>query len=356
MQPVNSQQTLRMFAVIGSVLGAGLVGRASLAGPPAPPMGSWSAPTIDRWFDPFNASPGTRQTISTFGSTPGDSLFDSRDGQFYMVFDTDDQIPTGDWLGSNLIVAEARVTIMVVNDVAVYDPTPDAWQCFVGEADADWQADVDAGQPIELFAAGYRNDWTAATFVEAGPFAPTGASVLLPGVRNVFLGESDLDGAVTDASSHVREDRDAQSLAVAACSTVAPGDILTNGSVLTFEIDCSVPQTQAYLAANLQAGRLPLVASSLTFVVQGGGDYPAFYSKENPLVILGAASAATLDVTLGYSCAPADIDCSGAIEGADLAMLLGNWGNPGGDGGNTDLDGSGTTDGADMAILLGAWE
>jgi hypothetical protein len=46
-----------------------------------------------------------------------------------------------------------------------------------------------------------------------------------------------------------------------------------------------------------------------------------------------------------------DLNCSGAIEGADLGVLLGNWGGAGA----TDLDGSGTTDGADLGMLLAAW-
>ena len=49
-------------------------------------------------------------------------------------------------------------------------------------------------------------------------------------------------------------------------------------------------------------------------------------------------------------CAPADFDCNGAVNGSDLAMLLGFWGLP-----ETDLNGDGTTDGADLSLLLGAW-
>ncbi|MCA9285654.1 MAG: hypothetical protein KDA22_10585 [Phycisphaerales bacterium] len=48
---------------------------------------------------------------------------------------------------------------------------------------------------------------------------------------------------------------------------------------------------------------------------------------------------------------PADLNCDGAIDGADLGILLGAWGDPGA----TDLDGNGTTDGADLGLLLGAW-
>jgi hypothetical protein len=47
----------------------------------------------------------------------------------------------------------------------------------------------------------------------------------------------------------------------------------------------------------------------------------------------------------------ADLNGDGVVNGADLGILLANWGKPGA----TDLDGNGTTDGADQAILMGAW-
>lgn len=49
----------------------------------------------------------------------------------------------------------------------------------------------------------------------------------------------------------------------------------------------------------------------------------------------------------------ADLNGDGAINGADLAMLLGAWGTC--NGCSADLDGSGTVDGADLATLLGGW-
>lgn len=47
-----------------------------------------------------------------------------------------------------------------------------------------------------------------------------------------------------------------------------------------------------------------------------------------------------------------DLDGDGLVSGADLALLLGNFGGSG----LGDLDGSGEVDGADLAILLGAWK
>lgn len=49
--------------------------------------------------------------------------------------------------------------------------------------------------------------------------------------------------------------------------------------------------------------------------------------------------------------APADLNDDGVVGGADLGLLLGNWGIPG----IGDIDASGTTTGADLGILLGAW-
>jgi len=56
-----------------------------------------------------------------------------------------------------------------------------------------------------------------------------------------------------------------------------------------------------------------------------------------------------------YSCEATtivgDLNGDGIVNGADLGILLQNWGNPG----VGDLDGNGTVDGADLGILLGNW-
>ncbi|MHC4975489.1 MAG: S8 family serine peptidase [Planctomycetota bacterium] len=49
-------------------------------------------------------------------------------------------------------------------------------------------------------------------------------------------------------------------------------------------------------------------------------------------------------------CHPADFNCDGSVDGADLGLLLAAWGTPDGD-----LDNDGDTDGADLGLLLAAW-
>ncbi len=56
----------------------------------------------------------------------------------------------------------------------------------------------------------------------------------------------------------------------------------------------------------------------------------------------------SLTVNLGDG---ADFNGDGAVDAADLAILLGQWGLPG----ITDLNCSGSTDAGDLAVLLGQW-
>jgi hypothetical protein len=48
---------------------------------------------------------------------------------------------------------------------------------------------------------------------------------------------------------------------------------------------------------------------------------------------------------------PADLNSDGVVDGADLGILLSNWGSAGAG----DLDASGTVDGIDLGLLLGSW-
>lgn len=77
-------------------------------------------------------------------------------------------------------------------------------------------------------------------------------------------------------------------------------------------------------------------------------------------------SADAIDVALGQSIdsdadgtpdeceCPADLSGDGAIDGADLGLLLARWG-PVPPGSREDLDGTGFVDGADLGMLLAAW-
>jgi enterochelin esterase-like enzyme len=68
---------------------------------------------------------------------------------------------------------------------------------------------------------------------------------------------------------------------------------------------------------------------------------------------LGQANWDFYNAALAIPCRlAADIDCSGAVNGADLGAILANWG-PG--DGPEDLDGDGVVGGSDLAQLLANW-
>ena len=319
---------------------------------------TWTAdlgtPAYDRWMYPFNSTPGTRPTISTFGSEPGAAIFDCRDGQMLVAFDTAGVLPTG--LGDGLTVTRAVLELEVAGNLSfAYDPTPDPWQTFLGPTDAERIADADAGQPVELFGVGYRNGFSLASFAENSPYAPAGTSPLAPAVRNAFAASCAADGTVHDVSRTPRERYAPLPFAVGTIAGVAAGELVPAGRIMRFEIDVHDPGVQRYLRDGIGAGRLALAVTSLTFVQQQSGQFPSFVAKENALVAIGAARAARLviEATDGPACAPADFDCDGAVNGDDLGRLLAAWGICGSCA--EDLTGDGAVDGDDMGQLLSAW-
>jgi hypothetical protein len=56
-------------------------------------------------------------------------------------------------------------------------------------------------------------------------------------------------------------------------------------------------------------------------------------------------------ITFGQVGCCGDMNGDGVIDGADLGLLLGQWGAPG----TADLDGDGIVDGADLGLMLGSW-
>ena len=82
---------------------------------------SYDAPSLDRWNYPFNGSPGSRLSASTFGAVELDG-FDDHDAQLVLGFATSSDVPTG-LDGLEYQVLSARVTITNTNgDVFRYEP------------------------------------------------------------------------------------------------------------------------------------------------------------------------------------------------------------------------------------------
>ncbi len=315
-----------------------------------PIVAEFANPSADRWNYPFNPTPGTRWTASTFGNEPGAPLFDNRDGQMIVAFDTAAAIPAGLGADRYEVLSVRLVLENAVDGTWTFDPTPDPWQSYLPPDDPQWIPDEDGGEAIEVFGVGFRNGFDAASWQENTPFGV--GDPLDPSIRTAF--PIDLVGGMAiDVSNSVREQFDPAPWAVGEALGVAAGDPVPYGAEVVFEIDLARTSVEGYVADALDRGRLLLGVTSLAKVVQQGSTFPAFHCRESPLVAAGFANAARLEVVVRLSNAgrAADLDGDGAVGGADLAVMLSQWGGAG----SGDLDGDGTVGGADLAILLSDW-
>lgn len=316
-------------------------------------------PNIDRWMYPFNTTPGVRGSISVFGNFD-DPDFDNRDGQFILCFNTDGDVPTS--LGANAYtITAARVTAMMENQPdIVYDPTEDPWQSYLGEGEAGAIEDADVGRPITMFGVDFRYGFTATTFEEDTEYKPGEPFPLGQELRSAYAMSEDAAGVAgagprIDVSNNTRNEFDPIPFAIGQLPGVNPGDPILLNDVFEFELDVANPLVQAYLREAMDQGVLCLSITSLHFVEVMGGEFPAFYTKENFFVIEGFADAASLELTVEVNdvANPADLDGDGSVGPADLAILLGSWGAC--PGCPADLNGDGAVGPADLAVLLGGW-
>ena len=90
----------------------------------------YDVPTLDRWNYPFNGSPGTRLSASTFGAVELEG-FDDHDAQFVLGFATGTDVTTGLDI-SEYQVLSATVTITNSNsDEFRYDPSYDTHDTYL---------------------------------------------------------------------------------------------------------------------------------------------------------------------------------------------------------------------------------
>jgi hypothetical protein len=283
--------------------------------------GEWASPTLDRWMYPFNFSNGLETQSPIFGAIL-QAGFDDRDSQLLVGFNTAPTIPSG--LGLDRYRIESAVlTVTMKNDmVAAYDPTPDSVRTLYPVGDPEATTDTDPGKPIEVFAAGYRNGWTLASFMERSPFG--GAPIVPPaeGARNVFAATI-ADGVATDVSRQVRERFDATPLAIGMCPTVTPGALIPAGSVFTFALSPCDSGVRSYLGAALDQGKLNLVVTSLEPASGGPGGgtgdpaYPILYTKEAGL---GFQATLSIRVRVGHA---ADFNGDGSVDFFDYDDFVG---------------------------------
>lgn len=157
-------------------------------------------------------------------------------------------------------------------------------------------------------------------------------------------------------------------------SAVIPVDVLLEGDVagtpigdgtplplalvITGTLDLSVPGVATLVFSGDQsldeslAVDLPFEAVPLPLPTIFGGTANVLLSGTVSALSVALALDADIVAVGGFStCAPADLNCDGVVNGADLGLLLGAWGTSG----PGDFNGDGTVNGADLGVLLGSW-
>ena len=316
-------------------------------------QGTIEVPSADRWNYGFNQTPGTRTIASAFGYTGTLYEFDDRDGLITIAFDTSQLVPTGAG-EERYLINSIEFEITLSHDFSSgYDPTQDEWQTHLQPEDPEYVADEDVGRPVELFATGYRNGYSSATWTEDAPFSPTGP--FGEEVRNAFAVELLPSGSEQDVSNSVLTGFTPTSLAIGQVDGVEVGGVIPEGTALRFVVDTSLQENQAWLAAGLEEGRLIFTISTLLEAEKQGGDFIEFYMREHPLVSADVRSAGTLSLSgsIIEECdQPGDLNHDCVINGADIGLLLAMWGTSNPDG---DISGDGYVNGVDLGLLLAAF-
>jgi len=250
---------------------------------------TWEEPAHDRWNYPFNATPGTRSVASTFVSDSDEGLV--RFGTFVLGFDTSTAVEAGRGAVAYEVVA-ARVTLMTsANFEVVYDPSADPAHSYLTNGHPQLIEDADAGRPLELFGAGFRDGFTPLTWTETAPYAPEG------GERSVYPVTWDANGAELDASMNVNFAAPYEALPFAAgvIAGTTPGENVPHDTPVAFDLDLTEPGVLRYLQNALDLGRLFFTATSLHGGGQGVRTFPEYYTRDS---LLGEAPKLELTVRL----------------------------------------------------------
>jgi hypothetical protein len=283
----------------------------------------YDIPTLDRWNYPFNGSPGTRLSASTFGAVELFG-FDDHDAQFVLGFATDADVSTGLDINEYQVLS-ATVTITNTNgDEFRYDPTYDTHDTYLFLDDT---LDLDDGRPVHLWGVGYRNDFDVFTWNELSPFGGVASVDPTQEMRHMFAAYFPFEGSgPVDISNNLKQEFDATPMAIGQTDAVLPGEFVPSESTFTFEVDLCQPGIRAYLAQGLSDGEVRFSVTSLHAANGGDGGgtgeiaYPFWYTKENPIAAIFNL-APTLDLVVRVGSA-GDFNSDGSFDFFDVSAFL----------------------------------
>ncbi len=286
----------------------------------------YDAPSLDRWMYPFNGSPGTRFEMPVFGAV-GVEGFDDHDAQVLVGFETDTEFTPA--LGADQYrIFEITVTLTVANDDGFsYDPTFDTLDTY--DTGDTLGGDTDAGRPINLFLPGYRDGYDQSTYFENTTFGLIPDVPPAQGMRHAFAAIFDNDGIAQDISTNVKDQFEAVPLAIGTTDTVTAGDLVPADTTFSFTFSPCEAGINSHdeLARMLDRGEIRFMVTSLapaTGGPKGGeGNYPIFYSRENPIAqIFGYTATLDIDAWVGSA---GDFNGDGVRDFFDISGFLSSF-------------------------------
>jgi hypothetical protein len=241
-------------------------------------------PSIERWMYPFNAAPCDRPAGSVFGSFGDAAGVDTRHAQHLIGWDTAALAPTNRG-PTNYLITRCRLTLTINRgNLFVYDPSQDNFRTYFETDHPSFLPDNDAGRPIELFGAAFRNGYNAVTFDQCAPF---GTNTMAQ--RNAYAAGWSTNGTLVDMSNNVGKTNDAfprfevAPFAIGQTTNVAPGELVPAGAKITFDLNLNDPFVLTYVQEALNSGRLRLMVSALHVTAGqfGAPSYPDFVTRFN---------------------------------------------------------------------------
>ena len=190
-------------------------------------------------------------------------------------------------LGSaNYLIRRATLTATISRDRAFrFDPTADAFTTYFSTNAPGFTADADAGRPIDLFGAEFRNGFAAETFAEDSPFGSSAT-----GGRNAFAAGYSTNGTLVDVGNNLSKTNAAYPafeiypFAIGQAVGVSLGELVPSGTTIRFELNLADPFVRQYLQDGCNSGRLRFTITGLHTSEFGGTPaWPEFYTRDSIL-------------------------------------------------------------------------